>query len=340
MQNNICGQRIPEERIAWLNQAQKYPLKLKIELSKARIREWYEYYNGRVYVAYSGGWDSSVLLHLVRTIYPEIEGVFCDTGQEFHSILRQVARTKKVITLHPSTSFEKVLKEHGYPIISKRVCRYVNDLRVTTGNNEKTKKLRLTGINSSGKLCPSMKLSKKWLKLVDAPFGLTSKCCSQLKINPTKPYQKETGKKPFVGTMADESTNRRASYAYGGGCNAFDQKDVQSRPLMFWTEQDVLQYAKLFNVRQASVYGDLVEGPNGYLIKTGEQRTGCKYCLFGVHLDKNELGENRLQRLARLEPESYKYAIEELGYKVVMEYIGEEWRPFNPEWAESLGELF
>lgn len=60
-----------------LNQMQNLPLEVKIQKSLLRIREWYEYYDGKVYVAYSGGKDSIVLLHLVRSIYPEVEGVFC-----------------------------------------------------------------------------------------------------------------------------------------------------------------------------------------------------------------------------------------------------------------------
>jgi 3'-phosphoadenosine 5'-phosphosulfate sulfotransferase (PAPS reductase)/FAD synthetase len=310
--------------MAWLNQAQKYPLELKIALTNARIREWYDFYNGDVYIAYSGGLDSTVGLDLVRKIYPDVPAVFCDTGQEYDSILEQVNRTENVITCHPARSFFDILEEYGYPVVSKRVCRYVNDLQNPTPNNVATRNLRLTGMTSKGQYQPSMKLSKKWHKLIEAPFKITNKCCGILKIHPTAPYEKETGRKPFVFTMADESQNRRASYAYGGGCNAFTQKDVQSRPIMFWTEQDVLKYVVDNDIQYADIYGDIIE-QCGELVKTGEQRTGCKFCLFGVHLEKCG---NRIQRLADIEPEAYKFAIEELGYDKVMDFLGVDWKPF------------
>lgn len=63
-----------------LKQLQKLPLDVKIAKSKQRIKEWYEYFNGNVYIAFSGGKDSSVLLDLVRSIYPNVKAVFADIG--------------------------------------------------------------------------------------------------------------------------------------------------------------------------------------------------------------------------------------------------------------------
>lgn len=58
-------------------------LKEKIQISSARIIEWYTRWNGQVYVSFSGGKDSVVLLHLVRRLYPEVLGVYVDTGLEY-----------------------------------------------------------------------------------------------------------------------------------------------------------------------------------------------------------------------------------------------------------------
>ena len=66
-----------------LTQFQNLPLDVKIAKSRLRIREWYEHYGGQVNVSFSGGKDSSVLLHLVRSLYPEVPAVFSDTGLEF-----------------------------------------------------------------------------------------------------------------------------------------------------------------------------------------------------------------------------------------------------------------
>ena len=66
---------------------QAMPLDIKISLTQARIREWVrEYGTDGVYISFSGGKDSTVLLHIVREMYPEIEAVFVNTGLEYPEI--------------------------------------------------------------------------------------------------------------------------------------------------------------------------------------------------------------------------------------------------------------
>ena len=68
---------------------QNYPLELKIMKTKQRIREWVSEYGVEgVYVAFSGGKDSTALLHIVREMSPSIEGVFANTGNEFPEIVQ------------------------------------------------------------------------------------------------------------------------------------------------------------------------------------------------------------------------------------------------------------
>lgn len=66
---------------------QAMPLDIKVAMTKTRIREWVkEYGTDGVYVSFSGGKDSTVLLHIVRELYPNIEPVFVDTGLEYPEI--------------------------------------------------------------------------------------------------------------------------------------------------------------------------------------------------------------------------------------------------------------
>ena len=81
-----------------LKMLQNYPLWMKVEKTKARIREWYENYNGEVYVSFSGGKDSTVLLDIVRKMYPDVEAVFSDTGLEFPEI-RAFVKSKENVTI-------------------------------------------------------------------------------------------------------------------------------------------------------------------------------------------------------------------------------------------------
>lgn len=80
-----------------LLELQAMSLEDKIQLSNLRIIEFVEHYRGGgqdVVVSYSGGKDSTVLLNLVRTIYPDIKGVYCDTGLEYPEIKSHVKATE------------------------------------------------------------------------------------------------------------------------------------------------------------------------------------------------------------------------------------------------------
>ena len=136
-------------------------------------------------------------------------------------------------------------------------------------------------------------------------------------------FEKETGYKPILGTMANESQLRTTGWLRTG-CNAFDSKKQISKPMSFWTEQDVLQYLKQFNIPYASVYGDIVEDEKGTLKTTGCNRTGCVFCGFGCHLDQEP---NRFQRLKQTHPKLHEYCMKPvedggLGMKDVLDYIG------------------
>ncbi|MFA5238327.1 MAG: phosphoadenosine phosphosulfate reductase family protein [Phycisphaerae bacterium] len=278
---------------------------------------------GQVYVSFSGGKDSTVLLSLVRDMYPDVPAVFFDTGLEYPEIRDFVKTFDNVVWLKPKKTFKKVIEEYGYPVVSKNVSRFVWDLRrPNSAKNENVKNLRLTGYNQKGEYCPSMKLSNKWTKLVDAPFDISDKCCDIMKKDPAKRFVKESESNPIIGTLAEESRMRTRVYLRTG-CNAFECKNPYSMPMSFWTNQDILAFLKKTTLNYCSVYGDIKETNDG-LILTGEQRTGCMFCMFGVHMENNP---NRFQRMAITHPTQYKYCMENLGLKEILEYIGVEYKP-------------
>lgn len=95
-----------------LLERQKWPLQQKIEYSQIKIIEFYNHYNGQVYISFSGGKDSTVLLHLTRLIIPNIEAVFIDTGLEFPEIRDFVKNTENVIWIKPKMSFKEVVTKY------------------------------------------------------------------------------------------------------------------------------------------------------------------------------------------------------------------------------------
>ena len=113
-----------------LQDLQAMPLIQKVILTKARIREWVEEYGeDGVYVSFSGGKDSTVLLHLVRSIYPNLQAVFCDTGLELPEIREFVRTFDNVEWLKPKKTFIQVIEDDGYPLISKEVSECVQGAR-------------------------------------------------------------------------------------------------------------------------------------------------------------------------------------------------------------------
>lgn len=103
---------------ATLRQFQALPLTAKITMSKNRIYAWYEHFDGKVCVSFSGGKDSTVLAHLVHSIFPEVPLVFANTGLEYPEI-QAFARKMGAEFVRPKMSFSEVISTYGYPIISK-----------------------------------------------------------------------------------------------------------------------------------------------------------------------------------------------------------------------------
>ena len=300
---------------------QNLPLDIKIAKSKLRIEEWISWYGyDKVYISFSGGKDSTVLMHLVRQVNPSIPAVFVDTGLEYPEVKDFVKKQENVITLRPDMSFKQVIETYGYPMVSKEQANYLDDIRTST---DYMRTRRLEG-DSKGRF----KLSKKWHYLIEAPFKVSHRCCNIMKKKPVKKYEKETGKVPFIGTMASESQLRQQSYLKNG-CNAFESKRPISTPIGFWTEQDVLAYIKLYNLEIASVYGEIVT-ENGKLKTTKCNRTGCVFCGFGVHLEKEP---NRYQRLEQTHPQLHQYCMDKLGFKDVCQYMNIPYKN-KEEWEE------
>lgn len=74
-----------------------------------------------------------------------------------------------------------------------------------------------------------------------------------------------------------------------------ERKENQSRPLSFWTNEDINEYIRIYNVKISKLYN------------MGYSRNGCMYCGFGVQM---ESGKNRFQRLSETHPIQYSYFVE------------------------------
>lgn len=392
---------------AWeLKQYQSLSLESKIQLTKERIKAWYDAWKrfeicndatgktryvtidsrdrwvepkmkdtewvksawpGQVYVSVSGK-DSTVLKHIVDSMYQDVPAVFVNTGLEYPEVQRFWREVKAgkygcfnpdVEIIRPELRFDEVLKQYGYPVVSKEVSQVVREARIGLDRGDgsyanRIKKLQGTYTDKNGEA--SQFNMEKWGYLLDAPFEISEQCCAIMKKNPAKQYEMRTGRKAIIGTMAQESRLRHQRWLRYG-CNAFDIERPTSNPISFWTEQDVLHYIKKFNVPYCDVYGDIVVKPHGkdvqpgqidlldylgeydpsdLLETTGYKRTGCMFCMFGCHIEKEK---NRFQTMKETHPHQYKYCInggemvdgklipnkDGLGLGKVLDFIGVEY---------------
>lgn len=299
----------------FLKQRQSLPLNLKIQMSKRRIIEFYDHFGGQVYVSFSGGKDSTVLLHLVRSLFPEVPAVFVDTGLEYPEVRKFVKQTENVTIIRPDISFKEVLNKYGYPVISKEVAKTIEENR--RNPNGYTKKKFDSNSDYVKKYGSRYDLSK-WIPLRDSDIKISAKCCNVMKKKPSYKYEKTTGRKPFIATMAAESNLRKQEYLKKG-CNSFNTKRPASTPLGFWTEQDILKYIKDFNIPYCPVYGDILQDKKGKYYTTGAKRTGCMFCMFGVHTEKSP---NKFELMKTTHPKLHNYCINELGCGKVLDFLG------------------
>lgn len=299
-----------------LRQRQALPLEAKIIFTQKKIREWYEHWRGDVYVSFSGGKDSTVLVDIVKSIYPDVPAVFCDTGLEYPEV-RALALSKADVVLKPKMNFKQVIERYGYPIPSKEQAQFIRELRMT--KSEKLRNLRLYGKGDSSNYG---RVSLKWLKLVNAPFLVSEQCCTVMKKQPFKQYAKDSGRKGITAMMTEESQLRERKYLQHG-CNAFEGKDPKSMPMAIWIEQDVLQYIVSNHVEYAGCYGEILSDASGKLHCTRENRTGCMFCMFGIQFDGTP---NRFQRMERDYPKQFDYCINNLGLGGVLDYVGIPYR--------------
>lgn len=132
-----------------LQELQALPLNMKISLTYDRLRDWVnEYGEDGVYLSYSGGKDSTVLLYLIRKRYPTIKAVFYDTHLEFPELRQFVKLIQNVDVIQPDMSFKQVVDEFGYPMLSKEIAECVCEARKYLTELAKTTTFFKTGGNT------------------------------------------------------------------------------------------------------------------------------------------------------------------------------------------------
>ena len=254
-----------------LKNRQSWTFDQKLDHAVATVENFCSRLQGRVFVSFSGGKDSTVLLDLVRRfVDKDCPAVFCNTGAEYPDVVNFVHSFDNVIIIKPKQTFKEVIEERGFPLVSKEQSRYIRQARHT--KSEKLRELRLHQKPIEGKRFGY--IPKKWQFLVKQKFDVSEECCDILKKRPFKKFCKESNLRPLIATTCDESLLRAEMYVRRGGCSSFEKDKEASYPLSIFLDSDIYEYIHKFDLRLCDLY------------KKGFVRTGCMACGFGAHIDK------------------------------------------------------
>lgn len=323
-----------EYKIATFRQKQGLPYEAKVHYAEIRAWEFCNTLHGDCHVSV-GGLDSITLLLFLRSIGIKVPAVSVSSLED--KSIQRIHRQLGVIPLKPLKSKTAVLREYGYPILSKETAGKIALLQHPTPDNCTVRHAIITGETGEYggfRKHTRMKMSQKWLKkfggadlegaalgYAAAPFLVSDKCCYYLKERPCDDYARENKSYPYLGLMASEH-GRREKALMLNGCNYFGKSTTRSAPFAIFDRQDLLQLALDLNVPVPEIYGEIVRDPSGQLRTTGAQRTGCAMCGFGIHLEKRP---HRFDLLRQRNPKEWRFWMYDMGWGKVLDYIGVEW---------------
>jgi hypothetical protein len=290
-----------DRKIADFMLKQKQPYEFKRRYAEIRAWEFYEECGRRdlnTHVSV-GGLDSITLLVFLRHIGIDVPAVSVSALED--KSIQAVHKALGVEALKPLRSKAAVIKEFGFPVLSKEIAGKIMLLQNPSEKNKTVRHAIITGETGEyggNRTGTRMQLQGKWLRLFGgadaegaalgyqaAPFKVSDRCCYYLKEKPCDIWAKEHNSVPYLGLMASEG-GRREKALMMHGCNYFGESTIRSAPFAIFDRQDVLRLAVELDVPVPEIYGRIVREPSGLLRTTKAQRTGCSMCGFGIHLDK------------------------------------------------------
>ena len=185
-----------EERIASFRAMQQRDYEFKIAHAEETAYKFLEHpqIDGMAYVAV-GGLDSITLLCFLRSIGIDLPAVSVSVLED--KSIQRVHMELGVTALKPLRSKVNVIKELGWPVLSKEIAGKISLLQHPSEKNATVRHAIITGETGAYggyRKNTRMKLSQKWLErfggadaegaalgYAAAPFLVSDKCCYYLK---------------------------------------------------------------------------------------------------------------------------------------------------------------
>lgn len=354
MANTVPGAAVSNEtKISNFRVKQNMPYDFKVKYAENRAWEFYNECGKRGLDCYAsiGGLDSITLFCFLESVGIHVPAVSVSSLEDVS--IQKIHRKLGVISLKPALrddgtrwTKQKLIQEFGFPVLSKEIARKIELLQNPTENNATVRHAIVTGETGAYggyQKNSKMKLAQKWLMKFGglenetegvnyqvAPFKVSAKCCYYLKEKPCSDWAKEHNSVPYLGLMAAEG-GRREKALMLNGCNYFGKDTIRSAPFAIFKRQDLLQLALDLQVPVPEIYGRIEKDADGNLYTTGEQRTGCSMCGFGIQLEKRP---HRFDRLRERNPKEWEFWMyrccvdddgKPFGWGAVLDYLGIEW---------------
>lgn len=275
----------------------------------------------RVFVSISAGADSDVVLDMVMRACEDKSKLvfgFFFTGLEYECSLSHLKKLEEKYGINiqiyrPETPIPLAVNKYGIPFLSKQVSEFLMRLQKHNFDfvNDGRKSYEDLVVKyprcqsavawwSDINKCASFNVSyHSYLKdfIIENPptFKISNKCCDLAKKKVAhRVYEEEGFDLYLTGIRRAEKGVRQVKYK-----SCFDSKDNKAshyRPIFWYSDEDRLEYEKMFNVHHSDLYE-----VRGYV------RSGCCSCPYSQNY------KFELEQTLKYEPKLYKAAINLFG---------------------------
>ena len=281
-------------------------------IGKALLTTYYKLNNcnyKKVLCTISGGSDSDIVLDLLTKCDNNkiVHYFYFDTGLEYQATKDHIKYLQDkynivITTLKPKTPIPLAVKKYGQPFLSKMVSENIQRLQKHEfkWENKPYEELVKDYPNCKSALqwwCNSRKNNvllgitrnkglKDFMINNNPNFSISNKCCKYAKKDILKDLLKQGYDLNISGIRKSEGGVRSTAYK---SCFDTQYNYDNYRPIFWFTDDDKLEYRKLFNVNNSKCY-----------TVYGLKRTGCVGCPFAKNY------KEELEIVKKYEPKLYK----------------------------------